>query len=764
VAGGKEKLLYKKFGGAMMNVLAKVALVAIAVGTVLCAGTAQAVEINWPEPGWPEIFEPNQLMTFYIEMDPCDWHDIINNHPIEVSDPNVGLRGCLPEEIERPGWFWKDGEDANKIVVAVRRKKGDAFPDEVDPCKVALKIDINQYYCADPCSPDCNLAKYDPNAAPDWHGLKKLSLEINTDAVDAISEGVAVNLHRMASATEGYGWPVWYANWCKLYVNGAYKGLYVNVEQYDKQYMIHRNIYEAHGHSWLYKHHDCDGRFVLKIGDDTYPKSQAVEALCYAPFYSSVAETQSSGGECSVPDDANVIADMNQWVDMSRMLSTAAIDAFFTNSDPLFWSNNNTYFYDPNIDEPNLVGKKRLYFPWDVDAGFKATDTDIYYAGGSSGWHDLILDIPLFRSQYNQIMRDLLDGPLTFADINDFLDMVEPVITTAAEADPWLMSHIFDRIGATTAAEVFDWLRDWLTERIPNIRNQVDFDEPLMPPGTVLLDDDFNNAVWDANWTNSGTWVVDSGTYAHESPSAKAPSKASGTFTCLDLDTSDAIAVHVDFWLQKDDTEDAGVDEDITLYYYNGTSYVNVYDLDTLGADDEWLHYTDTITDSNYFVANFKIRLDALLENGDNVWLDEVFITKELPAVAPTISGTILDPNTDPVTGVSVDADNGGGSDITDVNGYYEIQVTSGWSGTVTPTKTDYTFAPTNRVYANVTSDQSAQDYTGTDICDLYPDGIFDLRDVDVVCENWLTVGPSGDINSSGLVDLVDLALLADKF
>ncbi|MHC4364822.1 MAG: CotH kinase family protein, partial [Planctomycetota bacterium] len=670
--------------------------------------------------------------------------------------------GCIAVDVERPAWFWMKGEDANKIRVEVRRKKGFAFPNETSPEKVALKIDINQYYC-DPYTEDCNLDPfYDPNAAPDWHGLKKLSLEVNIDSIDTIAETVAVNIHRMASATEGYGWPVWYANWCKLYVNGTYIGVYTFVEQYDKQYMIHRDIYEAHGHSWLYKHHDCDGRFVLKIGDDTYPKSQGVEALCYAPFYSAVAETQSTGGECSVPDDANIIADMNQWVDMSRMLSTAAIDAFLANSDPLFWSNNNTYFYDPNIDEPNLVDKKRLYLPWDVDASFKSTATDIYYNGGSSGWDDLILDIPQFRSQYNQIMRDLLAGPLAFQDVNDFLDMVEPIITDAVEADSQVMSHFLSRYGATSAAEVFDWLRDWFSNRITNIRNQVDWDEPLMPPGIVLLNDDFNNATWDANWTISGAWVEATSTYAHASPSAKAPQKASGTFTCVDLDTSDAETVHVDFWLQKDVTDTP--EEEIILYYYNGASYVNVSDLDTIGEDDEWLYYTDTITDSNYFVSNFKIRFDAALENGENVYVDEVVVTKELPQLAPLISGTILDPGAAAVAGVSVDANGLGGSDISDVNGYYEVNVPSGWSGTVTPTKTDYTFAPTERIYGSVTSNQSAQDYTGTDICDLYADGLFDLRDVDVISENWLTVGPDGDINDSGHVDLGDFAILADKF
>ena len=597
------------------------AVIAIAINVLLCPNLTQAVEINWPEPNWPEIFEPNwpmfggqpnEPMTLYLDMNSADWDDVIGNSP----EPG----GCIAVEVARKAWFWMKGEDANKIRVEVRRKKGFAFPDESNPVKVALKIDINQYYGED------------PNAAPDWHGLKKLSLEANSDSIDVISEGVACNIHRMASATESYGWPVWHANWCKLYVNGTFNGIFVFVEQYDKSYLQHRNIYDAHGHTWLYKYHDCDGHFVLKVGDDTTPRSQAVEALCYSPFYSSVAQTQSSGGQCSVPDDANIIADMNQWVDMKRMLSSAAIDAFLANSDPLFESSNNTYFWDPNINEPNLAGKKRLYFPWDVDASFKAYTVDIYYTGSSDGWDELILDIPVFRSQYNQIMRDLLDGPLTFADINDLLDTVEPVITAAAEADPWLMSHINDRIGATTAAEVFDWLRNWFSQRIPNVLAQVEFDDPTLPPGIILLDDGFEGAVWDANWT--GTWVEDTSTYCRGASSAHAYKDNYGDFNCVALDTSSAAAVHVDFWLQKNNISSYTA----KFYYYNGTTYDEVNDIDALGADDEWIHYTDTITDSNYFIPNFRIQFSATLSGGGpgrDIWVDDVTITKEMPEGTP---------------------------------------------------------------------------------------------------------------------------------
>ena len=52
------------------------------------------------------------------------------------------------------------------------------------------------------------------------------------------------------------------------------------------------------------------------------------------------------------------------------------------------------------------------------------------------------------------------------------------------------------------------------------------------------------------------------------------------------------------------------------------------------------------------------------------------------------------------------------GNPTTNASGVYSGTVTSGWSGTVTPTLAGYIFAPVNRVYTNVTSSQTAQNYT----------------------------------------------------
>ena len=54
------------------------------------------------------------------------------------------------------------------------------------------------------------------------------------------------------------------------------------------------------------------------------------------------------------------------------------------------------------------------------------------------------------------------------------------------------------------------------------------------------------------------------------------------------------------------------------------------------------------------------------------------------------------------------------GNPTTDSFGVYTGTVDYHWSGTATPTLAGYAFSPANRVYSNITSDQTGQDYTAT--------------------------------------------------
>ncbi len=124
------------------------------------------------------------------------------------------------------------------------------------------------------------------------------------------------------------------------------------------------------------------------------------------------------------------------------------------------------------------------------------------------------------------------------------------------------------------------------------------------------------------------------------------------------------------------------------------------------------------------------------------------------------ITGYIKNECSIPIEGILVDADNGGAQDTTDANGFYEVWVDSGWSGTVTPDKNNYSFDPNHMDYVDVLDDVNDQNYVANNVYDLDCDGSIGLGDFDVIAWNWLTAG-DGDFDDDGVVDFFDFAELA---
>ncbi len=652
---------------------------------------------------WPDAFNPFQLRTLYVQMEnPADW-DIV--------------RFDTTFEIEKPAWFWADGE--TPIYVNVRRKSCDAMPDESNPFKISIKIDINDYYCdpLDPLDSDC---PGHPGAAPDWHGLKKLSLE-NGDDEDVISEGIAANLHRLASGPQGYNypWACWYANWVKLYVNGEYRGVYVNNEQYDKPFMANRGLYVWHK-TWMYKY-SSEGNFALEVGDELNPASPAVQALCYKPFayLNSNDPLYPPGGICPTPTGSDLVNSINEWMDVRSLLTLAAVNAIVCHDDSMFTHFNNTVFVDFAADD--LLSRKRMWFPWDMDSTVTQTDYNVFVASrGETSIQRVIFGNPILRSQYNEIMDDLIHGPLTAANINAFIDSIRPVLTDA------LLTDMNNNIGNTAEAVSgrFDQLKTWFVARIADVASQIGTTTPPPPPGgtpqlLLIADFDIEGSNWDAGFDAAPSkWLQDPKQEYNGIASAYSSGSADGDIISNPVDTSDATEVIVDFWFQKRNTDPG---EDADLYYYDGTQYVYIRDMVALGGDGTWIHYTHTLGDSRYFIPNFRFKINATPGSNEHVWVDAVTISKK------------IDNSTLP------DTDNDG-----------------------VPDETDNCPAVYNPNQADSNADGMG------DACDciaanLDGNGLIGLVDFAILSGDWNISGPAlaGDVNGSGSVNLTDLQILA---
>jgi spore coat protein CotH len=384
----------------------------------LAPAPARAVDL----PPGQAVFDPFQVLTLNLELAPANWDTI---------------RRDTTDTIEVPAQFWADGE--TPILVSVRRKTSRALPSESNPVKVGLKVDINEFV-----------------DGQKWHDLNKVSLENGTDS-GVLAEGLAWNMHRMASTTAGYGYLSAQAAWVRMVVNGQYIGVYLNAEQRDKQMLKNRGVWVG-DKTWLYDQHDMS---TIEL-EEGIGHSSTFLALCYSPF----SNLSRKNGGCATPGDAVLTQQLNSLINMQGMLAECAVDALSGNDDSLCRHGHNFQFADWAPD----VGRKRMYFPWDLDQVFGKASANIYANGGGrkpsmNAFQEVILRNPTFRAQYNGIMAGLIGGPLSESELHAFLDALEPVLSPALATDP------YPTVSSGTAP--FNALKSWVSQRLPIVQAQL---------------------------------------------------------------------------------------------------------------------------------------------------------------------------------------------------------------------------------------------------------------------------------------------------
>jgi len=144
--------------------------------------------------------------------------------------------------------------------------------------------------------------------------------------------------------------------------------------------------------------------------------------------------------------------------------------------------------------------------------------------------------------------------------------------------------------------------------------------EPYGGPAT-LIDDDFEGTLanWNTDWDLVTTYYV-SGSHSVEC------SSEDNDLISIDLDTSGALNIAITFKYRVGGIDD---NDNIVVQYYNGTDYITI---DEIGddAEDTWLTYSDTITDSQYFKSNFRLKIEgSAIDPAEYLWIDDVLITME---------------------------------------------------------------------------------------------------------------------------------------
>lgn len=331
--------------------------------------------------GCPGIFNPDQLLTLALDVDPSDWNQVLSDSTYSV---------VVPAQMHC--------EDEPPLTVGVRRKRSGGQQ------KVGLKIDMNAIV---------------PGQA--WYGLKKLSLE------NGVSEGdTADGAEVQAYVAEYLAWRLMVLSgaissrvaFVALQVNGESLGVYVSVEQVDKRFLQARLGDDS---GWLYKKSGGvnDG---LKTNELNAQGNPYDDYFCF----------WASGNSCPAPSSAELAAELPVHLDIPQFLRFGAVNALIANTDGPLFKENNYYYYD-------YATGPRAYIPWDLDTAMK-DHPSVYTGGGGGGgmnsFHGVLFTH--WQDDYTEILRELIDAQLTQSVIEAELDRVLLVAGEALDADAFV--------------------------------------------------------------------------------------------------------------------------------------------------------------------------------------------------------------------------------------------------------------------------------------------------------------------------------------
>ena len=135
-------------------------------------------------------------------------------------------------------------------------------------------------------------------------------------------------------------------------------------------------------------------------------------------------------------------------------------------------------------------------------------------------------------------------------------------------------------------------------------------------------------------------------------------------------------------------------------YSANGIRISSTWEFFISGQQRPSGTYTAIVTGCTWQIGNTCISWAEMFR--DSFYISDVSVTHSISGNAGVAEATLSYVDS---TTMTVAADE---------TGNYTITVPSGWSGTVTPSKTNYIFSPPSRTYTDVLVDQTAQNYTAT--------------------------------------------------
>ena len=320
-----------------------------------------------------------------------------------------------------------------------------------------------------------------------WKGLEKMNLNGEHNDVSIMRSRLSNQI--LASA----GLPCSRTSYVKLFINEEYKGLYINVEHIDDEFLQRRFIDDDEGN--LYK---CFwGADFNYLGNNQQAYADIYELKTnktendYSGLISLIEVINNSS-------DEDFPCDLWEVFDVELYLKTLAFEILIGHWDGHAVNKNNFYLYQRPSDG------KFVFIQYDMDNTFGIdwfdvdwANKNIYFWGEDDRpLYQRVMNVPYFRDRFSMYMDQLLQDSFNPNVLIEQLNATQSMISEAALDDDYkeldygftdldFLNAIDDAFGAHVSYS----LNDYITTRYATASFQVEDYLSLEPPCNLGLEE-----------------------------------------------------------------------------------------------------------------------------------------------------------------------------------------------------------------------------------------------------------------------------------
>lgn len=232
------------------------------------------------------------------------------------------------------------------------------------------------------------------------------------------------------------------ANHVRVYINGSYFGLYINVEHVDEEFVESRfgnkdgNLYKCLWPADLaYRGSDPDNYKIWSGDRWVYELTTNEEENNFSDLAAYIGVLENSAEE-------NLVCDLDAIFNTYDYLKVMATQIFCGDWDGYLYNKNNFYLYH------NTLTGKFEYIPYDVDNTFGIDWFNIDWAarniyswqpGGSEvrPLYDRLVNHPVLREQFSRYAEQLITSTLDIDSLVQAIEERKSMIAPFVGTDPW---------------------------------------------------------------------------------------------------------------------------------------------------------------------------------------------------------------------------------------------------------------------------------------------------------------------------------------